>query len=120
MKTIKARLTFLLVLLCISFLGLGYEVSRMSSDAQATATRLVLIGKIDSENLTFAMEVRGYQLYAKAATLEAYKASYERVLSHIDALKALLISRTNQEKITQLRNDMEALHAINAPRFALV
>lgn len=120
MKTIKARLTFLLVLLCISFLGLGYEVSRMSSDAQATATRLVLIGKIDSEILTFAMEVRGYQLYAKAATLEAYKASYARVLSHIDALKALLISRTNQEKITQLRNDMEALHAINAPRFALV
>ena len=49
MKTIKARLTFLLILLCVSLLGLGYEVSRMSSDAQATATRLVLIGKIDSE-----------------------------------------------------------------------
>ncbi len=83
-------------------------------------SRLVLIGKVETEVQTYAMEIRGYQLYAKAQTLENYEASYKELLSSIDQLTLLLLAKSNQEKIMKLREDMKALHSINAPRIAYI
>ena len=119
-QTISAKLTAVLILICISFLGLGYNTLQISEGAQETAIRLVLIGKIESEVATYSMEVRGYQLYGQEKTLEAYEASYKKLLSHIDTLKTLLLAKANQERIVLLKENIERLHATNAPRLALI
>lgn len=120
LRTIKGKLTFLLVLLLVSFLGIGYEISRISSDSEATANRLVLTGKVEAEVQTFAMEIRGYQLYAKSQILDNYEASYKELLSHTDKLKATVLAKSNQDRIIKLREDIQRLYTINAPRLALV
>jgi methyl-accepting chemotaxis protein len=101
--SIKNKLSLLLVVLVLGFSILGYQIVQLTTLAEDTANRLVSIGEIDSEIKTFAMEIRGYQLYAKPKSLETYESSYKNIIESIDALLPILLSKENQLLLTELK-----------------
>jgi len=118
--SIKNKLSLLLIVLILGFGILGYQIVQLTTLAKGTANRLVSLGEVESEIKTFAMEIRGYQLYGKPKSLETYESSYKNIIKRIDALLPILLSQENQVVLIELKNNMEQLHTVNIPRIALI
>jgi len=118
--SIKNKLSLLLIVLILGFGILGYQIVQLTTLAKGTANRLVSLGEVESEIKTFAMEIRGYQLYGKPKSLETYESSYKNIIKRIDALLPILLSQENQVVLIELKKNMEQLHAVNVPRIALI
>lgn len=118
-KTIKGKLTFLLVVLSVSFIGLGFDTWKMSDDARATADRLVLVGEIKSQATLLRLEQRVYFSFLREKNLEQYSNGYKALLREIDTLSALLLSKSNQEKMANFKKNLEVWYLLNEPLMEL-
>lgn len=118
--TIKGKLTALLVVLALGFGILVYQTITEGHDAKATATRLWIIGQVETKTATCMMELRGYQLLFNPKLLSHYEASYQSLLGHIDSLFPLLLAKVNQDKIANLKKSVMEWHTLNEPRIAIL
>ena len=118
--TIKGKLTVLLIVLGLGFSILGYQTITEGNDAKATATRLWIIGQVETKTATCMMELRGYQLLSNQKLLINYEASYQSLLQHIDSLFPILLAKVNQEKISKLKQSTIEWHTLNEPRVAIL
>lgn len=119
MSTIKSKLTLLLIVLLVGFGILGYEILKESHDAKMAATRLVTIATIEKLTLELRIEQRNYQVHFQAKNLEKYEKIYQDLLIDLDELKAMLLSKSNHDRIDALKKLLQEWHAINAPRMVL-
>ncbi|MBN1838627.1 MAG: methyl-accepting chemotaxis protein [Campylobacterales bacterium] len=118
-STIKNKLTLLLIVLIVGFGLLGYEILKESHDAKMAATRLVTISTIEKLTLELRIEQRNYQVHFQAKSLEKYEKIYQTLLSDLETLKGMLLSKINHERIDALKKLLQEWHAINAPRMVL-
>ncbi len=118
--TIKGKLTALLVVLALGFSVLVYQTITEGEDAKATATRLWIIGQVETKTATCMMELRGYQILFNPKILSNYEASYQSLLGHIDSLFPLLLAKVNQDKIANLKKSVMEWHTLNELRVAIL
>ena len=118
-STIKGKLTLLLVVLALGFGALGYEIIKEGNDAKMAATRLVTIANIEKLTLELRIEQRNYQVHFQTKNLEQYEKVYQQLLHDLDALKLMLLSKVNHDRIDVLKKLLTEWHSINAPRMAL-
>ncbi|AFL68859.1 methyl-accepting chemotaxis protein [Sulfurospirillum barnesii] len=118
-STIKSKLTLLLLVLILGFGILGYAIVKEGNDAKMAATRLVTIATIEKLTLELRIEQRNYQIHFQAKNLENYEKIYQTLLTDLDELKSILLSKVNHERIDALKKILQEWHAINAPRLIL-
>ena len=118
--TIKRKLFLMLGILFIGVFILGYEIITLSHDGKMTATRLWIIGKVETHVAQSMMELRGFQLFLDAKRLESFEQNYKETLSSIDTLFPILLAKINQERIATLKNDVEKWYAISKKRVVLL
>ena len=85
-------------MLGILFIGvfiLGYEIITLSHDGKMTATRLWIIGKVETHVAQSMMELRGFQLFLDAKRLESFEQNYKETISSIDTLFSILLAKIN-------------------------
>jgi len=119
-STIKNKLMLILLVLILGFSVLGYLTVKISDNAKATATRLIMIGQIETDVYACMMDLRGFQLLGNPKTLERYTASYAAVNKELDSLLAILLSEVNQERIVRLKNDFNAWYGDNKDRVEII
>jgi len=119
LATIKNKLAFLLIIIFLGFSALGFEIIKEGNDAKMAVIRLTSID--DVENLTMALRIeqRDYQLYFKQTNLDRYEKTYQKLIEDLDALKRILMSPQNQERIESLKKLLIQWHDINTPRMQL-
>ena len=101
-RTIKSKLILLLTIVGVSFILLGYLITKTSNEAQDAARKIWLTGQIQYELAVCGMEVRGYHLLAKPESVEQYQSAYKRLLAHMETLKKIVDKPENRVKITEL------------------
>lgn len=119
LSSIKGKLTFLLVVLILGFSVLAYQAIKSGQDAKMAATRLVDIEEIVQLTMDLRIEERNYQVYFQAKNLERYEKLSQQLLDDLDALRLILLSKSNHERIEMLKKLFTQWHAINIPRMEL-
>ena len=115
-RTIKGKLTLLLVILILGFGALGYLIIELSSNAKGIAVRFAAIQTLESHFLQMRIEQRNYQNYYREEALKAYQEHYEQLLPEIDSLLKIFKSKINQDKILEIKHSMEIWYVANEPR----
>jgi len=118
--TIKRKLILMLSVLLIGVVILGYEIVILSHDGKMTATRLWIIGKVETHVAQSMMELRGYQLFLEPTRLEAFEKNYKDSISTIDTLFPILLVKVNQERILALKQNVEKWYGISQQRITLL
>ena len=93
LATIKQKLIFLLVTIFLGFTAIGFEIIKEGNDAKMAATRLVAIAEIDNLISVLRIYQRDFQLHFNPKSLEKYDKTYQKLISDLDALKAILSGR---------------------------
>lgn len=119
-RTIKSKLILLLTIVGVSFILLGYLITKTSNEAQDAARKIWLTGQIQYELAVCGMEVRGYHLLAKPESVEQYQSAYKRLLAHMETLKKIVDKPENRVKITELEQKIEQWHNLNQPRIDII
>lgn len=119
LATIKGKLTLLLGLLVLGFLALGYQVMTLSNNGKGVATRFLAIQELESRVLKMRLEQRNTQIYYRQKDVDAYKENYQQSLKQMDILAGIFLSKINQDKIAELRKNIQALYTLNEPRMEL-
>ncbi|WP_318526698.1 methyl-accepting chemotaxis protein [Sulfurospirillum oryzae] len=117
--TIKNKLAFLLVIIFLGFSALGIESLKEGNDAKMAATRLTNIADIENLTLELRIEQRDYQLYFKQINFDRYEKTYQQLITDLDALKLILMSSQNHQRIETLKKLLNQWHDINVPRMQL-
>lgn len=112
-KTIKSKLTLLMVVLCLGFVGLAYTTFQTSEDAKSSANRLVLSGEIQAKIILLRLDQRVYQATFNSKHLDMYRTSYQELLKQIETLLPLLSTKASQEKVIDLKKNAQAWYAMN-------
>lgn len=89
-------------MLGILFIGvfiLGYEIITLSHDGKMTATRLWIIGKVETHVAQSMMELRGFQLFLDAKRLESFEQNYKETLSSIDTLFPFYLLKSTKREL---------------------
>lgn len=118
--TIKKKLILMLSILLIGVVILGYEIVRLSHDGKMTATRLWIIGKVETHVAQSMMELRGFQIFLDAKRLEAFEKNYQESLLAIDTLYPILLAKINQDRISALKHDVRKWYVMSQRRIALL
>ena len=116
LRTIKGKLTLLLVILILGFGALGYQIVELSSNAKGIAVRFTAIQTLESHFLQMRIEQRNYQNYYREEALKAYQEHYEQLLPEIEALLKIFQSKINQDKILEIKHATEIWYVANEPR----
>ena len=116
LRTIKGKLTLLLVILILGFGALGYQIVELSSNAKGIAVRFAAIQTLESHFLQMRIEQRNYQNYYREEALKAYQEHYEQLIPEIDSLLKIFQSKINQDKIVEIKRTMEIWYVANEPR----
>jgi len=119
LATIKGKLTLLLGLLVLGFMALGYQIITLSDNGKGVATRFLAIQELESNVLKMRLEQRNTQIYYAQKNVDAYKENYQQALKQMNVLAGIFLSKVNQEKIAELRKNIEAIYTINEPRIGL-
>ena len=119
LATIKQKLIFLLVTIFLGFTAIGFEIIKEGNDAKMAATRLVAIAEIDNLMSDLRIYQRDFQLHFNPKSLEKYDKTYQKLISDLDALKAILLSQKNHEKIASIQSHLKTWHDVNVPRMKL-
>lgn len=119
LATIKNKLAFLLVIIFLGFSALGIESLKEGNDAKMAATRLSTIPEIEKLAMELRIEQRDFQLYFKQSNLDRYEQIFQKLLSDLDALKLMLMSPQNHQRIETLKKLLTEWHDINIPRMQL-
>ncbi|WP_318526689.1 methyl-accepting chemotaxis protein [Sulfurospirillum oryzae] len=110
----------MLSILLIGVVILGYEIVLLSHDGKMAATRLWIIGKVETHVAQSMMELRGFQLFTDSKRLEAFEQNYKESLSSIDTLFPILLAKVNQDRISTLKRDVEKWYSISGQRIVLL
>ena len=119
LSTIKNKLAFLLVIIFLGFSALGIESLKEGNDAKMAATRLSTIPEIEKLALELRIEQRNFQLYFKQANLDRYEQVFQNLMSDLEALKNILMSPQNHQRIETLKTLLKQWHDVNIPRMQL-
>lgn len=119
LSTIKNKLAFLLVIIVLGFSALGMESLKEGNDAKMAATRLSNIPEIEKLALELRIEQRNYQLYFKQTHLDRYEQIFQNLMRDLEALKQILMSPQNHQRIETLKTLLNQWHDINIPRMQL-
>ncbi|MBE0496134.1 MAG: methyl-accepting chemotaxis protein [Campylobacterales bacterium] len=117
--TIKNKLMLLLGVIFLGFFALSLGMIKESYDAKMAATRLVQIQGLEHLAMELRVEQRNYQLYFQQEYLEHYEAIFPKLMGELKALKTILESPKNHERINAIQGTLTAWHEINAPRMEL-
>ena len=117
--TIKNKLLLLLGIIFLGFFALSLGMIKEGNDAKMAATRLVQIQELEHLTMELRVEQRNYQLYFEQRDLERYEAIFPKLLGELEALKGILQSAKNHERITKIKESLESWHNVNAPRMEL-
>ncbi len=115
-KTIKGKLTLLLILLVIGFATLGYFIIEVSNNAKGVADRFAAIQTLESRFLQMRIEQRNYQNYYREDAVEAYHNHYKALLPEIDILLSLFRSKINQDTIREIQKSLAIWYEANEPK----
>lgn len=116
LRTIKGKLTLLLLILILGFGALGYQIVELSTNAKGIAVRFSTIQELESHFLQMRIEQRNYQNYYREEALVAYQHHYERILPQIETLSQLFRSKINQDKIAEIKKSIEIWAVANEPK----
>jgi len=116
LRTIKGKLTLLLVILILGFGALGYQIVELSTNAKGIAERFAAIQAVESHFLQMRIEQRNYQNYYREEALKAYQVHYEQTLLPIETLTKLFRSKINQDKISEIKKSIEIWAVANEPK----
>ncbi|WP_318526685.1 methyl-accepting chemotaxis protein [Sulfurospirillum oryzae] len=119
LATIKGKLSLLLGLLALGFIALGYQVMTLSDNGKGIAVRFLAIQELESHVLTMRLEQRNVQIYYQQKNVDAYKEHYQQALKQMDILAGIFLSKVNQDKIAELRKNIETMFLLNEPRIEL-
>jgi len=119
LSSIKNKLAFLLVIIFLGFSALGIEILKEGSDAKLAAIRLTDIAEIEKLTMELRIEQRDFQLYFQDKNLERFEQVHQQLIHDLDALKAILMSPKNHERIENLKTILTKWHDINTPRMQL-
>jgi len=111
--TIKGKLVFLLVLLLISFGILGYELKDTASNGKIMATRIMETNKIKEHILNMISAQRNYQIYFLEKDSDEFKKNYQEAMKKTDNLLNILRSKSNQEKLSEIKKELQDWYALN-------
>jgi len=115
-KTIKGKLTLLLILLVIGFAALGYFIVEVSNNAKGVADRFAAIQALESRFLQMRIEQRNYQNYYREEAVTAYHSHYKALLPQIDILLSLFRSKINQDTIAEIKKSLAIWYEANEPK----
>ena len=118
-STIRGKLTLLLIVLCLGFSVLSYEIIKEGNDAKMAAIRLANIPEIEKLALLLRIEQRNYQVYFEAKSLEQYEKISQKILEELESLKSILLSEKNHERIESIKKSLTQWHDINTPRMQI-
>ncbi|WP_041958081.1 methyl-accepting chemotaxis protein [Sulfurospirillum arsenophilum] len=119
LATIKNKLAFLLIIIFLGFSALGLESLKEGNDAKMAAIRLTNIADIENTMMALRVEQRDYQLYFKQTNLDRYEKTYQQLIGDLDALKLILQSPSNHQRIETLKKLLVQWHDVNVPRMQL-
>ena len=119
LASIKNKLVFLLVIIFLGFSAIGVEIIKEANDAKMAAIRLTTIADIENSILELRIQQRDYQIYFKQNNLDRYEKIYQKLLADLEALKLILMSPQNHQRIESLKNVLIQWNDVNVPRMQL-
>jgi methyl-accepting chemotaxis protein len=120
LSKIKAKLILLFLILAVGFGVIGYETIKMGSDAKGIAVRFQLLQRLEADILSSVSSLQDLQLLGNPKMVERYEQSYQSVTKTIDKLATIFLSKVNQDKLALIKSNVEAWHALNAPRIKIL
>ena len=120
LRTIRAKLIFLLAMFLITTGGLTYLLITNTEEAEKTATKLKTIGALRSFSAMIGAYARGYQLSYDSTNLEGYFKTYQEMQSQIDALKILINDTTHLATLAKIHEEMQSYYTTNEGRFKII
>ena len=75
--------------------------------------------EIEKLAMELRIEQRDFQLYFKQSNLDHYEQIFQKLMSDLDALKLMLMSSQNHQRIETLKKLLTQWHDINIPRMQL-
>jgi methyl-accepting chemotaxis protein len=120
LSSIKGKLTLLLVVLGLGFVALGYMGYKNSQNAQSTAKRLTLLGKVEADIQGSMALLRGYQLMTKQEMLEGYTQSTKDVVNNLEQLSSIILLKENNDRIQKIKQDFLEWKSLNEKRVELI
>jgi len=120
LSTIKGKLVLLLVILGLGFGVIGFTSLKIAEDAKGVATRFQLIGNLEAKVLACMLDLRGFQIFKQVKIAQSYQDGYTSLVKDIDLLATILKRKVNQDRLVQLKKDLEAWHAMNEPRIEML
>ena len=120
LSSIKGKLTLLLVVLGLGFAALGYMGYKNSQNAQSTAKRLTLLGKVGTDIQGSMALLRGYQLMTKQEMLDGYTKSTKDVVNNLEQLSSIILLKENNDRIQKIKQDFLEWKNFNEKRIELI
>lgn len=120
LSSIKGKLILLLVVLGLGFVALGYMGYKNSQNAQGTAKRLTLLGKVESDIQGSMSFLRGYQLIGSSDMLSNYSQSTKNVVDNLEKLSSIILLKANNDRIQKIKQDFLEWKNLNEKRVELI
>ena len=120
LRTIKAKLLFLLIIVLAGTGALSYLLVSNTIGAKEAGEKIDLSATIDSKNTELLMHMRGYQLFFSPEILASHDAAYKELLEEIDKLQSLLNNPINKKKLSEVKQELDVIHTLDVKRADII
>ena len=120
LKTIRAKMVFLLSLFLLTTGSLTYLLISNTNGAHKAATKIETIGTLRTLSAMLGTYARGYQLTYDAKNYEGYFKTYKEILVHIESLKKQINDASHISTLDSIKEEINNYHTANEVRFKII
>ena len=120
LATIRAKLFFLLIVILLGTVTLGYLLISNTSSAESAIDKVKATGEIAKHASELLVHARGFQISHNQQSIESYNKAQSDLMEHIKELKPILQAKENIALLGQLEAAAIGLEQTAGPRFELM